>query len=122
MTEIVFTIGSHGGADLVLPAAPREHAILPCGCHPERSEGSPSRREYVVAREVLRSAQDDNAFFRTDARDERFLYITMPPSTVRTWPVMYFASGAARKATAAAMSSPWPNLPNGILDRIASLV
>jgi hypothetical protein len=22
----------------------------------------------------------------------------MPPSTVRTWPVMYFASGAARKA------------------------
>ena len=47
-------------------------------------------------------------------------YITMPPSTVSTWPVMYFASGAARKATAAAMSSASPNLPNGILLRIAS--
>jgi hypothetical protein len=49
----------------VLPTVVREPAILPRGCHPERSEGPRSWRERVVAREVLRSAQDDDAFFRT---------------------------------------------------------
>ena len=38
----------------------------------------------------------------------------MPPSTVRVWPVMYLASGPARKATAAAMSSGSPKRPSGI--------
>ncbi len=41
-------------------------------------------------------------------------YMTMPPSTVRVWPVIYRASGPARKATAAAMSSGSPKRPRGI--------
>ena len=38
----------------------------------------------------------------------------MPPSTVSTCPVMYFASALAKKATALAMSAGSPNLPSGI--------
>ncbi|MEY5016669.1 MAG: hypothetical protein RIS92_3027 [Verrucomicrobiota bacterium] len=44
----------------------------------------------------------------------RTRYMTMPPSTVRHCPVMYFASALARNATAAAMSAGCPKLPRGI--------
>ena len=50
----------------MLPSAVREDVISPHACHPERSEGSRSWRERIVAREVLRSAQDDNTFFCSD--------------------------------------------------------
>ena len=55
---------------------------------------------------------------RRTVNGERFpSYIAMPPSTVRTWPVMYLASGLAINATAAAISSHSPNLANGIKER-----
>src|SRR5580700_7947017 len=44
-------------------------------------------------------------------------YIDIPPSTVRTWPVMYLASGLAINATVAAISSHSPNLVNGMRER-----
>jgi hypothetical protein len=55
---------------------------------------------------------------RRTVNGERFpSYIAMPPSTVRTWPVMYLASGLAINATAAAISSHSPNLAKGIKER-----
>ena len=44
-------------------------------------------------------------------------YMTMPPSMVRTWPVIYPPSGPARNATALAISSGSPKRPRGIFWR-----
>ena len=52
MTKIIFTIVSPGGADLVLPAAPREHLYRPA---------TVIRVERVLLGELLHSAADDNA-------------------------------------------------------------
>src|SRR5699024_7468146 len=54
-------------------------------------------------------------------RSARCPYIPMPPSTHRTWPVMYAAPGPARKATASATSSGRPVRPAGTAPRAACL-
>src|SRR5438128_481885 len=42
------------------------------------------------------------------------VHITIPPSTVSTWPVMYREAGPARNSAACAISSGWPRRFNGI--------
>jgi hypothetical protein len=45
----------------------------------------------------------------------------MPPSTERTWPVMYWLSSDSRKVMARAMSSTVPRRPSGVwATRLAS--
>jgi hypothetical protein len=44
-------------------------------------------------------------------------FARQPPSTTRLWPLIYEASGEARKHTAAAMSSTVPRTPTGMSER-----
>src|SRR5262245_54656236 len=44
-------------------------------------------------------------------------FARQPPSTTRLWPLIYEASGDARKQTAAAMSSTVPRTPTGMSER-----
>src|SRR5947209_2462073 len=47
---------------LAVPARRRADSVgdWPAGCHPERSEGSASRRRIVAGTRIPRSARDDN--------------------------------------------------------------
>jgi len=47
-------------------------------------------------------------------------YMSRPPLTPQTWPVMYAEASAARKWTTRAISSGWHNRPTGIWDLILS--
>ncbi len=49
-----------------------------------------------------------------NSRPDSGTYMTMPPQTFSTWPVMYLAASEARKATASATSAGVPSSPSGI--------
>jgi len=71
------------------------------GMYPARSsDSSPPFPATVTLRPIVVQILPPRA--RTDRR--RVYIITRPPSTARTWPVMYPASSDARNVTAFAMS------------------
>jgi|ERR1039457_1779445 hypothetical protein len=71
------------------------------------------KRGAPVARSFAACVAQGDSLLMTDN------YITMPPSTASTCPVIYFASAEARYATAAAISSGCPSLPRGIFCKMA---